>query len=327
MSASRVRNFSRPVFMLVGMSMLVSISVSCSLFDRRSPTKVQSQATPVLKDVPFDARASKDAPLRKRLMVLPVINLSGPVSERVAASARESFLRQLRRTDDFVVIANSDFPKDINAFIKGDHFDLESMAKVASAMGVSGILETSIVEVKTRQLGDEVGLMRKVRAKMTAKIRMRMVNARNGSVILDETRETEAEESTTRVATRSAQDKSLENDPVLLEATLSRAFSSVIPKIAQSLEKLSWEGRVAMVKGDRVFLNAGRISGLQIGDVLRVSEDGEDVYDPETGAFIGRVPGRLKGTIEIISYFGKDGAVAIVHSGSGFRENDLVELY
>ena len=34
----------------------------------------------------------------------------------------------------------------------------------------------------------------------------------------------------------------------------------------------------------------------------------------------------MKGTVEIISYFGNDGAVTSVHSGSGFKESDLVEF-
>ena len=46
-----------------------------------------------------------------------------------------------------------------------------------------------------------------------------------------------------------------------------------------------------------------------------------------SGGFIGKAPGRMKGTIEIVSYFGKDGAIGIIHSGSGFNENDLVEIY
>jgi hypothetical protein len=28
-----------------------------------------------------------------------------------------------------------------------------------------------------------------------------------------------------------------------------------------------------------------------------------------------------------VSYFGKDGAIAILHSGAGITENDRVELY
>jgi hypothetical protein len=82
-----------------------------------------------------------------------------------------------------------------------------------------------------------------------------------------------------------------------------------------------------MISGERVYVNAGRLSGLQVGDILKVTEEGDDVYDPDTGRFIGTAPGRLKGTIEVVSYFGKDGAIAVIHSGSGFQENDRVELY
>src|SRR5690606_25714789 len=97
-----------------------------------------------------------------------------------------------------------------------------------------------------------------------------------------------------------------------------KAFVSSVPNVLRAVEKLSWEGRVAMVAGERIFVNAGRLSGLQIGDILKVTEEGEDVYDPETGRFIGTAPGRLKGTIEVVTYFGKDGAIAVIHSGSGF---------
>lgn len=69
------------------------------------------------------------------------------------------------------------------------------------------------------------------------------------------------------------------------------------------------------------------MSGLQVGDILKVTEEGHEVYDPETGAYIGNAPGRMKGTLEVISYFGKDGAISILHSGSGIKENDKVELY
>ena len=181
--------------------------------------------------------------------------------------------------------------------------------------------------MRARRVGDEVGLVRKIRARMNAKVQMRMVNTRNGSIILNETREAEAEEFTTRVAERASSDRDLQDDPVLIEAVVIRAFQGTISRLVNSVQKLSWEGRVAMVKGERDYLNAGRISGLQIGDILRISEEGEDVHDPETGSYIGRVSGRLKGTVEIVSYFGKDGAISVLHSGSGFRENDLVELY
>lgn len=302
----------------------------CSLLGANRQTGIQKSAAPEVRDVPFEARgdgSGKDAPLRKRVMVLPFIDGGANKSERAAQAAREAFLKQLRRTDAFVVVSNADFPKDVNAYFRENEYDLDAMAKVASSLGVSAIIEGKIVDVRAKRIGDEVGLVRKVRAKMAAKVQVRMVNTRNGSIILNETREAEAEEGTTRLAERASTDRDLEDDPVLIESVVARAFQSVVPRIGNAVDKLSWEGRVALIKGERVFVNAGRMSGIQIGDILRISEEGEDVYDPELGSYIGRVPGRLKGTVEVVSYFGRDGAISVIHSGSGFRENDLVELY
>ena len=97
--------------------------------------------------------------------------------------------------------------------------------------------------------------------------------------------------------------------------------------IIRAIEKISWEGRIATIQGERIFINAGRLTGIQLGDILRVTEEGREIYDPASGELIGKVPGRMKGTVEIISYFGKDGAIGLIHSGSGFTENDRVDLY
>lgn len=288
--------------------------------------KATKESGPEIKDVPFQAREKSDMAPRKRVMVLPFIDGSGR-SDKAALFARDSFVRSLKRTDDFVIVSNTDFPKDISTYLKNGEYDLETMAKIGGSMGLASILEGKIVEVKAKRIGDEVGLVRQVRAKMSATVNLRMVNTKNSHIAMNESRSADIEETTTRVAERSFSDRFLEEDPKLIDAVVTKAFQSTIPRIVQSVEKLSWEGKVALVKGDRIYLNAGRLSGLQIGDILKVTEDGEDVYDPENGGLIGKVPGRLKGTIEVVSYFGKDGSIGIVHSGSGFHENDRVELY
>lgn len=258
-------------------------------------------------------------------MVLPF--LSNLDQTETGLAARSAFLQLLHQSRSFVVIANRDFPKDLESYRRDKEYDIAAIAKVAAGMGVAAVVDGRVLEIKARRIGDEVGLVRQVRARMEARIQLRVVNTRNGSIVLTETREAETEGAMTRVAERAETDRNLSDDPGLVQDVVNRAFAATIPRLMSAINKLSWEGRVALVRGERVYLNAGRISGLQIGDILRISEDGEDVHDPETGSYIGRVPGRLKGTVEVVSYFGKDGAIAILHSGSGFRENDLVELY
>lgn len=88
--------------------------------------------------------------------------------------------------------------------------------------------------------------------------------------------------------------------------------------MARVFDKISWEGRIVKISGGKVFINAGRASGLNLGDILKVMTPGEDVYDPVSGTYMGRSAGQPKGTLEIIDYLGNDGAVSSIHSGGGF---------
>ena len=55
--------------------------------------------------------------------------------------------------------------------------------------------------------------------------------------------------------------------------------------------------------------------------------EGQEIYDPESGALLGVSKGQVKGTLEVIDYFGPDGSVAILHSGGSVTEGDFVQLY
>jgi hypothetical protein len=92
------------------------------------------------------------------------------------------------------------------------------------------------------------------------------------------------------------------------------------------LEAQDWNGRIASIKGRTAYINAGKKTGLKIGDILLVVELGEEIIDPQTKVSLGRAPGNLKGELMITGFFGKDGSVAKIRSGVGFRKNDLVKL-
>jgi hypothetical protein len=262
---------------------------------------------------------------RKRILMLPFINDSIEKDPAVARTARESLLAGLRITDNFVILDNSDVPKDLKQFRKDNGYDMEEIAKVAAELGVVAIIEGRILEIKARRSGDDVGLIRSVKAEVQATVGVRVFSAGNNKEILNEVRSASSEAKSHRVMSEGRD--SLTSDPDLIRNSLMSAFQGMILPITKAVDKLNWNGKIALVSGDRVYLNAGRLTGLNVGDILRVSEDGESVYDPDTGVFIGHAPGHMKGTLEVISYFGKDGAIAVVHSGSGFKENDRVELY
>lgn len=307
---------------ILSLGLLAILTACTSLSARRNETK------PVeTRDVPYNARNEEEAP-RHRILVLPFLDERLDRTQAVSDVARQTVVRELLRTRQFVAVSLEDFPHDPKKFLTEENeYDMTQIARLASAMGVSAVVEGKVLHIKARRVGDSVGLIRELKAQVSTQVRIRIYAGKNGKEILNELRTADTEATSTRVAEKGDLAKSLGEDPELVRTAIRKAFVSGIPNIVRAMEKLTWEGRVAMVNGERIFINAGRLSGLQVGDILKITDEGDDVYDPDSGRFIGTAPGRLKGTVEVVSYFGKDGAIAVIHSGSGFQENDRVELY
>ena len=279
-----------------------------------------------VKDVSYQARKDDSQP-RKRLMILPFLdnNENRPVALR--EKARSEFIKELNKSGEVVAIDTKDLKVDLVKAIKGGDYDVTNISKEATQLGITAILEGKIIDLKAKRKSDPVGVFRQMKSQFDASVRVRIFTARSGKEIFNTVKNVTLEESNVRIAEGADADKVLSTNPELIQSLVTDAFLDFQNQILNTLDRLSWEGRIAMITGDRIFLNVGRISGVQLGDVLKVSEEGDEVYDPTSGNFIGKTPGHLKGTLEVVSYFGQDGAIAIVHSGSGFKENDKVEMY
>jgi hypothetical protein len=93
----------------------------------------------------------------------------------------------------------------------------------------------------------------------------------------------------------------------------------------RQLDLLEWTTTVARVEGDSLYLNAGKSSGLRIGDTLEVFEPGKEIIHPVTNFSLGWTTGQLKGVIRVTDLFGVDAAIGKVVQGQGFNPNDVVK--
>jgi hypothetical protein len=103
------------------------------------------------------------------------------------------------------------------------------------------------------------------------------------------------------------------------------AVDQVIADLAGNLKMIDWYSRLIKVDKGRIFVNAGRLSGLQIGQKLRVYAKGSDVIDPATKMSLGKAQGVLKGIVKVSDFFGMDGAICEIVSGKGFAIADMVK--
>ena len=117
----------------------------------------------------------------------------------------------------------------------------------------------------------------------------------------------------------SSQDKALSN-------AVNVALQGVSEGILRGLAGLEWSTSVATVEGEKIYLNAGKSTGLKIGDELEIYNPGRQVKNPTTGVSLGRLPGTLQGKVKISQLFGLDAAEAKVVSGGNITSGDMVRL-
>jgi hypothetical protein len=85
--------------------------------------------------------------------------------------------------------------------------------------------------------------------------------------------------------------------------------------LAKELEGMDWSCRIAKVEGEEVYMNAGRLTGLKLGDVMEVFRPGESGER-----------GEVKGKIRISAFFGIDASMGRLIQGKSPDVNDVLKL-
>lgn len=103
------------------------------------------------------------------------------------------------------------------------------------------------------------------------------------------------------------------------------ALDDILEGLLRQLDYLDWTTTIARIEGDNLYINAGRLSGLRIGDMLEIYEPGKEIIHPVTKLSLGWTTGKLKGAIRVTELFGVDAAIGKVIQGDNFGTNDVVK--
>lgn len=102
--------------------------------------------------------------------------------------------------------------------------------------------------------------------------------------------------------------------------SLSASLDSVAEKVREVARHLPWLCGIVAVEGEKVYINAGRESGLGLGQRLRIYRGGRGVKG------LGYDPGSRIGTLEVTGFVGPNGAHGIIRDGDGARTSDLAGI-
>lgn len=263
---------------------------------------------------------------RKRVLVLNFWN-DTPVTQTDFGMMAADVLRKSLATGQKVVLP-TDVKSEFNTedFVQGQHVRVAQLVREGRKLGIAVLVIGRVVKITFRQRGDDVGLFRQKQSLASVEVEVKVFDVQGGRELIATSQSGEA--SANALAVIDGSDlESITYRTDLTKVALHEAMAKVAPEVLKSVEKLAWQGRIAKLIGPKIYINAGRMSGLLSGDILRVLNPGEEIYDPITGALLGKSSGTLKGTLEVVDFIGTDAAVAETHTGGNFREGDLVQLY
>jgi hypothetical protein len=213
-----------------------------------------------------------------------------------------------------VVLVNMDAVK--KSLGRGDAGFLETPStqwKLRTLLGVQGLvtgmIQDALVGTGERGKGTE--------ALAVAKIEVTLLDTDTGNVM----RSIKGENPiyTSRAVGELSEDKAL------LKA-IDFALQDVTDGIIRGLAGLEWSTSVASIEGKKIYLNAGKSTGLKEGDMLEVYSPGRQVRHPVTGVSLGRLPGKLKGKVKLSQFFGVDASEADIANGGDIVTGDVVRL-
>jgi hypothetical protein len=188
-----------------------------------------------------------------------------------------------------------------------------SLWKLRTLLGVQGLVAGKIQDVL-------IGTGKQAKADeamASTKMDVLLLDTETGNVI----RSIKGENPiyTSRAVGELNQDKALSN-------AINVSLQGVSDGIIRGLAGLEWSTSVATVEGDKLYLNAGKSTGLKVGDELEIYNPGRQVKNPTTGVSLGRLPGTLQGKVKISQLFGFDATEAKLVSGGNITTGDLARL-
>ncbi len=263
---------------------------------------------------------------KKRVLILDFWNDTPVRQGEIERFVADEIRRTLTLTQRVILPPEAKTDMTTKDFVQGEKVRVSQLIREGRRLGVAIVSIGRIAKIVFRQRGDDVGLLRQKQSLAAVDLEMKIFDVSSGREIMAVGKSAEAG-STAMVAFEGNQLESPQFRSELTKLAARNAAQYLVPEVLRAIEKMAWEGRIAKITGPKVYINAGRSSGLVGGDILRVMTPGDEIYDPASGAFLGRAQGQLKGTLEVVDFIGTDSAVAEVHTGANFREGDTVQLY
>jgi hypothetical protein len=248
--------------------------------------------------------------MKRRVIILPLEDKTNYKNEHLGDLATQRLVKKLESSGAIVSVDPSTLG------LNGPITDPDNMKSLSQTYAVQAVVSGSLSDVYTSTSRVE-GKDERETSFAVSRIALNIYNTDTGVLLR-------------ALSGRNPVYLSRERGEMSPEKAKVRAIDLAIELIAEDLLRhilaLDWYTRIGSVQEERVYLTAGRLSGLERGDLLEIYSRGQAVFDAKTGKPLGTTRGEFRGELEVVELFGVDAASAKVRSGGSFGATDLVYL-
>lgn len=256
--------------------------------------------------IPFTYPSPK---MRRRVIILPIEDQTNYKDEHIGELATRRLISRLESTGAIICVE----PSTLNISIE-NITDQNNMRLLNELYGIQAIIKGVLKDVYSSSSKIEGKETREISFAIS-RISLDVYNTETGVLLK-------------QLSGRNPVSLSKESGDLSSEKAKIKAIDLAIEVVSEDLLKailmLDWHARIASLDKDNIYINAGRLSGLEKGNILEVYSPGEQIVDEKTKIPLGKTRGKYKGELEISELFGVDASMAKVKKGGNFSPTDLV---
>ena len=307
----KIRNLT---LMLAGTMFVVA---SCS-----PRTRIRQEYGTTVKET--EKVESKYTGPKRRIGVVAFENKAPYAKARLGNTATDILITELVKSGKFIVVERGQLDKVLAEQKLGQSgaINAATAAKVGKVLGLNAIVMGSVTQFGVKKEGRDLLIAQSKVQIVECTVDIRVVDAETGQILLADSGKGVVRKKTSKflgLGGKSKYDETLEGEA--LRAAIVKFTANIISQV----NKKPWSCRVAAVEGGTIYLNAGLESGLEVGQKFKVFSQGKEIKDPTTGLVLGRTEKQV-GKLKLASFFGDNGAIASVISGSLPKPGYLVRL-
>src|SRR3989338_3491637 len=213
---------------------------------------------------------------RRRVGVVDFENKTAYGKQRLGEAASDILITELVKTGKFIVVERDKMNKLLEEQKLGltGAIDSNTAAQMGKILGLNAIVTGAISNFGVRTTGSDYLIAQSKRQEATCTVDIRVVDAETGQILLADSGKGVSKVTSggfLGMGTQGSYAESIEGD------ALRAAVSQLIENISSQINKKSWSCRVAQVSQGKIYLNAGKESGLEAGLKLKVFSLGEEI--------------------------------------------------